>query len=212
MNALAGLVESAAVLPGGERHWHFQQPDDHSVEQGQHRSVPRPRRSEHREQDPALCPVQLARQPQYLDRCDSGDRDNAAAGEQEHSLHVHPHAEAKPLQRFSNRLPPARLRHAESILCQRSERCRNVTRHTGLRRRHAIQQSRPPERQRQQRSAVWGPVDQTGISSTRPSRHRTSWPGTAARTTCGLDSICGGWPLAGERPTIRAACSTSPAI
>ena len=38
-----------------------------ALEQGQHRSVPRPRRSERRQQDPAVCALQLARQPQHVD-------------------------------------------------------------------------------------------------------------------------------------------------
>jgi hypothetical protein len=53
-------------------------------------------------------------------------------------------------------------------------------------------------------------VERTGISSTPPSRRRTCSPGTAARTTCARASTCVGWRPAGERPTMRADCSTSP--
>ena len=57
--------------PTPNAHRHGQQPGDDGVEQGQHRSIPRTRRSEHRQQDPSVCALQLARQPQHVDRCDS---------------------------------------------------------------------------------------------------------------------------------------------
>ena len=48
------------------------------------------------------------------------------------------------------------------------------------------------------------PPARTGTSSTRRSRCRTSWPITAARTTCDPASTCAGWRPAGGRPTTRA--------
>ena len=211
VDAVAGRAEPAAVLPGAERHRHGQQPGDDGVEQGQHRSVPRPRRSEPRQQDPAVCALQLARQPQHLDRRDSGDRRDAAAREQEHAVHLHAHAEADPVQRFPDRLPPPRLRHAEPVLGQRPAGRRHGARHPRVRRRHAATTIPASRASTSATSAASAPAARTGTSSTRRSRSRTCWPRTAARTTCGRDSTCAGWRPAGARPTIRAGCSSSPA-
>ena len=95
-------------------------------------------------------------------------------------------------QRFQDRLPPHRLRHAEPVLGERARRRGHLARHPRLRRRHAVRQPGPPERQHQQLHRRPAPAAPTGTSSTRPSRSRTSSPGRAARTPSAAASTCGG--------------------
>ena len=213
VDAVAGLVEPAAVLPGGERAparpatWRRQASNKDNIDQFLGR-----------------VDQNIGNKIRLYVRYNWHDSLNTSIGaipatgvtqprvNKNTLVHLHPHAEAKPLQRFSDRLPPARLRHAESVLRQRSARLperRSASPASTATRDTAIPAFRAST---SARSAAWRPVERTGISSTRPSRHRTSWPGTAARTTCVRDSICAGWRPAGERPTIRAACSTSPVI
>ena len=83
------------LLPCAESHRNEQQRPGARFQQGQRRSVPRPRRSEHRQQDPLVGPLQLARQREHQHRRDSGDRDYPAAREQEHAVLLHPHVERR---------------------------------------------------------------------------------------------------------------------
>ena len=60
--------------------------------------------------------------------------DHAAPRQQEHAGVLHAHAEAEPVQRFPDRLPPHRLRHAEPLRGERHPDRRSRPRHSRLRR------------------------------------------------------------------------------
>ena len=76
VDAVADGAEAAADYPGGEPARHGANNWQGRARTRQRRPVPGARRSEHRQQDPAERPLQLARQlrPQRLQRRDSGDR------------------------------------------------------------------------------------------------------------------------------------------
>ena len=152
LDDLADLARAPAVLPCGEPGWHRQQSAGAERQHRQRGPGPRQGRSESRQQDSAERPLQLARQLQreHWQRGHSRDGDHAAARQQELAVFLHAHAAAEPAQRLPDRLSPHRLRYRESLLCQRTGGRRNRAGHPRVQRRHGVQQSRPPQHQRQQ--------------------------------------------------------------
>ena len=189
--------------PRPNRAGHGQQLPGAGANTRQHRPGPGPRRSEHRQQDPR-CHVRY----NWHDSFDAASarsarpRASPAARQQEHAGLVHAHAAAEPAQRLPDRLPPHRLRHAEPLHGRRHTDGRVRPRHSRLRRRRQVQQSRHPEHQHQRLQRAWATAARTGTSSTRRSRCRTCWRGPRARTTSAPASTCGGWRRAGGRRTI----------
>ena len=138
-------------------------------------------------------PLQLARQlqQQRLQRRDPGDRGDAAARQQQQLVRLHPHAEAEPAQRFPDRLPPRRLRHAEPLRGRTVRRTPapslGIPGFDG-----DVRYSNPghPEHQHQQLHRARRAAARTGTSSTRRSRCRT-----CSRTRAGAHNLRAGFDL-----------------
>ena len=70
--------------------------------------------------------------------------------QQEFAVHLHAHAAAEPVQRFPDRLPPDRFRHAECLLRGRHAYRGRGSRHSRFQRRRPLQQPGDPDHQHQQ--------------------------------------------------------------
>ena len=158
-NALARLAAAAPVLSVGEPARYRVQLSGPRGGQGRARPGAVPCRSEYRDQDSALVPLQLAgfvRGPLAV-----GPRDPArvaAARQQELARLVHALAGGEPPQRLPDRLPPDGRGHTELFLGERHRGRRLSPRHPRLRRRRGLREPRDPQlrHQRVQRPGPGG--------------------------------------------------------
>ena len=178
-----------------------QQPPEPERDARRERPAPGARRPERRQQDPALGALQLVRHLQQRDRRDPGSGHHAAARQQEHAGVVHPCAEAEPLQRFPDRLPPHRLRYAESLLGEQHPDRRLGSRHSRVRRRRQVQQPGSAEHQHQQLQRPGGRrLELVSVRHDVPGVERDGLHARRAQPPGGLRPAAhGDWPAGGER-------------